>query len=29
MAELLNMKNIKKSFSSVQVLHEINLVIEE
>jgi len=29
MAELLNMKNIKKSFSGVQVLHEINLVIEE
>ncbi|KKM43463.1 hypothetical protein FCV20_17260 [Clostridium botulinum] len=24
MVELLNMKNIKKSFSDVQVLHEIN-----
>lgn len=29
MAELLNMKNIKKPFSGVQVLHGINLVIEE
>lgn len=29
MAELLNMKNIKKSFSGVQVLHGINLAIEE
>ncbi|RFM21614.1 ATP-binding cassette domain-containing protein [Clostridium botulinum] len=29
MGELLNMKNIKKSFSGVQVLHGINLAIEE